>query len=59
MSTRAPVYGFQTDSDRDLVIDQRRICLLGAFKSIRLAFASARFLISALIFSIKLLVSAS
>ena len=55
MSTRAPV---QTDSDRDLVIDQRRICLLGAFKSIRLAFASARFLISALIFSIKLLVSA-
>ncbi len=58
MSTRAPVYGFQTDSDRDLVIDQRRICLLGAFKSIRLAFASARFLISALIFSIKLLVSA-
>ena len=52
------MYGFQRASDRVTeVIDQRRICLLGAFKSIRLAFASARFLISALICSIKLLVS--
>jgi hypothetical protein len=49
---------FKQDSDRDQVIDQRRMCLLGAFKSSRLAFASARLLISALIFSIKVLVSA-
>jgi hypothetical protein len=40
-----------------ILVAVRFICFFGAFSSIRLAFASARFLISALIFSIKVRVS--
>ncbi len=49
---------FKQDSDADQAIQPYRFpSLLGLFRNIRLAFASARFLISALICSIKVLVS--
>jgi hypothetical protein len=51
---------FKQDSDADPVIDSRQwrfASLLGLLRNIRLAFDSARFAISALIFSIRVLIS--